>query len=71
MVEAHDTAATLFRDAAAVGDADIAAFAEKTLTTIHRHQQLAAELPAKRPPTRPQADLKANPTQPDPTDTAR
>ena len=49
MVEAHDTAATLFRDAEAVGDKDIADFAHKTLTTIHQHQQLAASLPAKRP----------------------
>ena len=49
MVEAHDTAATLFRDAEAVGDKDIADFARRTLPTIRRHQQLAASLPAKRP----------------------
>ena len=49
MVDAHDAAVTLFQDAEAVGDKDIAGFAKKTLTTIHRHQQLAATLPAKRP----------------------
>ncbi len=49
MVVAHDAAATLFSDAEAVGDKDIAGFAKKTLTTIHRHQQLASTLPAKRP----------------------
>jgi predicted outer membrane protein len=51
MVDAHDAAATLFSDGQAVGDKDIAGFAKKTLTTIHRHQQLAATLPAK--PHRP------------------
>lgn len=50
MVDAHDAAVTVFQDAEAVGDKDIADFAKKTLTTIHRHQQLAASLPAKRPP---------------------
>jgi len=72
MVEVHDAAATLFRDAEAVSDAEISGFAKKTLTTIHKHQQLAAELPAKRPAgARTEAELKANPTQPDPTDAAR
>lgn len=48
MVQAHDAAATLFADGQAVGDKDIAGFAKKTLITIHRHQQLAETLPAKR-----------------------
>jgi putative membrane protein len=48
MVESHETAATLFSDASAVGDKDISGFAKKTLNTIHQHQQLAAELPTKR-----------------------
>ncbi|MEJ1960282.1 MAG: DUF4142 domain-containing protein [Gammaproteobacteria bacterium] len=49
MVEAHAAAATLFSDASAVSDKGIAGFAKKTLPTIHKHQQLAATLPAKRP----------------------
>ncbi len=50
MVEAHDAAVMLFTDASAVGDKDIAGFAKKTLPTLHKHQELAATLPAKRPP---------------------
>jgi hypothetical protein len=48
-VEAHDAAVTLFSDASAVGDKELSGFAKKTLVTLHQHQQLAAELPAKRP----------------------
>jgi putative membrane protein len=49
MVDAHDSAVTLFEDASAVGDKEIAGFAKKTLVTVHQHQQEAAMLPAKRP----------------------
>jgi putative membrane protein len=49
MVEAHEAAVTLFSDASAVGDKDISGVAKKTLVTLHQHQQLAAELPTKRP----------------------
>jgi putative membrane protein len=50
MIEAHDAAVTLFKDAAAVGDKEIAGFAKKTLPTLEKHQQLAAALPSKLPP---------------------
>ena len=49
MIEAHEAAVTLFSDASAVGDEDISGFAKKTLVTLREHQQLAAELPTKRP----------------------
>jgi len=49
MIEAHDAAVTLFKDAAAVGDKDLAGFAKKTLPTLQKHQQLAASLPSKMP----------------------
>ena len=49
MIESHEAAVTLFSDASAVGDKDISGFAKKTLVTLHQHQQLAAELPTKRP----------------------
>jgi putative membrane protein len=49
MVAAHEAAVTLFSDAAAVGDEELAGFAKKTLPTLREHQQLAASLPAKRP----------------------
>jgi putative membrane protein len=49
MIEAHDAAVTLFSDAGAVGDKDIAGFAKRTLPTIHKHQELAVALPSKRP----------------------
>jgi len=49
MIEAHEAAVTLFSDASAVGDEDISGFARKTLVTLREHQQLAAELPTKRP----------------------
>ena len=49
MLEAHDAAVTLFTDAAALREKEIADFAKKTLPTLHKHQQLAASLPAKRP----------------------
>lgn len=49
MVEAHEAAVMLFSDASAVGDKDLSGFAKKTLITLRQHQQLAAELPAKRP----------------------
>ena len=70
MIEAHDAAVTLFSDASAVGDKDLAAFAKKTLVTIHQHQQLAAELPTKRPPRAgadPDAGAAGEPPS-DPTD---
>jgi putative membrane protein len=47
MRDSHDAAVTLFQDASAVGDKDLAAFAKKTLPTLREHQQLAATLPAK------------------------
>jgi len=47
MREAHDNAVTLFTDASAVGDKEIAAFAKKTLPTLKQHQQMAAMLPGK------------------------
>ena len=50
MIQAHDAAVTLFKDAAAVGDPDLASFAKKTLPTLQKHQQLAASLPSKLPP---------------------
>jgi putative membrane protein len=50
MIEAHESAVTLFQDASAVGDKEISDFAKKTLPTIHKHQQMAATLPTKRPP---------------------
>jgi putative membrane protein len=50
MIEAHDAAVTLFKDAAAVGDKEIAGFAKTTLPTLQKHQQLAASLPSKLPP---------------------
>jgi putative membrane protein len=56
MISAHDAAVTLFSDAAAVGDKELAGFAEKTLRTLHQHQQLAASLPAKLPPRAGTAD---------------
>jgi len=49
MLQAHDAAVTLFEDASALRDKQIAGFAKKTLPTLHKHQQLAAGLPAKRP----------------------
>jgi putative membrane protein len=48
MMAAHDAAVTLFSDASAIGDKEIAAFAQKTLPTLHEHQQLATTLPGKR-----------------------
>jgi putative membrane protein len=48
MVAAHEAAVTLFSDAAAVGDKELAGFAKKTLPTLREHQQLAASLPMKR-----------------------
>lgn len=64
MVEAHDTAITLFMDASAVGDKEIARFAEEALPTLRKHQQLAAELPTKRPrPADADAVEPAPPTQ--------
>jgi putative membrane protein len=71
MVDAHDAATTLFRDAEAVSDKDIAGFAKKTLITIHRHRQLATTLPANRVPpgagTDPNAEAgaptRSNPAQ--------
>ena len=50
MVEGHEAAITLFSDASAIGDKDIAAFAKRTLATVHNHHELAVALPAKRPP---------------------
>jgi putative membrane protein len=50
MIESHDAAVTLFKDAAAVGDKDLSGFAKKTLPTLQKHQQLAASLPSKLPP---------------------
>jgi putative membrane protein len=49
MIEAHNSAVTLFSDASAVRDKELSDFAKKTLPTLHEHQQLAAALPAKRP----------------------
>ena len=49
MIEAHDKAVVLFKDAAAVSDKELAAFAKKTLPTIQAHQRHAAMLPSKRP----------------------
>lgn len=57
MVLAHEAAVTLFSDAAAVGDREIAGFAKKTLATLHQHQQLAASLPAKLPPRAASGDV--------------
>jgi putative membrane protein len=50
MVKAHDAAVTLFSDAAALRDKDLAAFAKATLPTLRNHQQMAATLPAQAPP---------------------
>jgi putative membrane protein len=46
MVEAHAQAIQRFKDAAAISDADLAAFARKTLPTLTRHKQLADALDA-------------------------
>lgn len=47
MVEAHDKAVTLFTDAEALGDRELAGFAKKTLPKLHEHKQLAEALPSK------------------------
>jgi putative membrane protein len=60
MIEAHQAAVTLFSDAAALSDKQLAAFAKKTLPTLKHHQQMAGMLPA-RMPTRPEG---ASPTDP-------
>lgn len=63
MMAAHEAAVTLFSDASAVGDKDIAGFAKKTLPTLRQHQVLAASLPAKRtPPGGAGADAVVDPT---------
>jgi putative membrane protein len=58
MVEAHDKAITLFKDAQAVSNKEIAGFAKKTLPTLQEHQRLAAMLPAKRVTREAPADLQ-------------
>jgi putative membrane protein len=47
MVMDHNEAVTLFTGASALPDADLAAFAKKTLPTLKEHQQMAAHLDAK------------------------
>jgi putative membrane protein len=46
MVEAHVKAIQLFEDETYVSDAELAAFAKKTLPTLTHHKQLAEELSA-------------------------
>src|SRR3569832_881604 len=45
MKEDHARTVALFEAAAKLPDSDLAAFARKTLPTLHQHEQLAGELP--------------------------
>ena len=45
MVIEHEKAVALFESATMSADADLAAFARKTLPTLREHQQMAAKLP--------------------------
>jgi putative membrane protein len=47
MLSAHDKAIALFTRASNSNDADIAAFAKKTLPTLQTHKQMAQKLAAK------------------------
>jgi putative membrane protein len=47
MIEGHEQAVTLFSDAAALRDKELAAWAKKTLPTLEKHKSLTTTLPAK------------------------
>jgi hypothetical protein len=49
MVEAHQKAMLLVRDAAALSDKALAAFAKKTTATLQQQEKLLSSLPAKMP----------------------
>jgi putative membrane protein len=46
MLQDHEKTVALFKGATKSSDADLAQWAEKTLPTLERHEQLAANLPA-------------------------
>jgi putative membrane protein len=49
MTSAHESAITVFSDAAALRDKELVAFAEKTLPALRHHKGMAERLPTTRP----------------------
>jgi putative membrane protein len=63
MVAAHEAAAIVFSDAAALRDKDLIAYAKKMLDAVKSHQALAASLPTKKPArTADGSDLTISPS---------